>query len=280
MDTVKICYSIRDNVGDAINPLIVERVLGYNPVHADVYHCEISGIGSGLGRFFYNPDLYTYRGRIKREIFRYLYSEPVVLWSSGFISTPKGNEKKTRKNIIPAAVRGELSLNHVRKILNHDCKECVVGDAGILASELIEKTISKKYKLGIIPHDNERGHEIYKYIQEKNDNSIIIDVRGDVFERIRLIAQCECIISSSLHGLIIADGLHIPNRQAILTDKLAGDGFKFADYYSSYGLQVNPIDLNNNVNFSLYDIYDSYLLTEHKIEEKKKALSKAFSKNF
>lgn len=276
MNTVKICYSIRDNIGDAINPYIVERVLGYRAVHADVYHCDTSGIGSGLGRFFYRPEAYTALGKIKRELFRYLYNRPVFLWSSGFISTPTGKEKKARANIIPAAVRGRLSLEQVQKLMGKEYKDCVLGDAGILAAELLDKPVKKKYKLGIIPHDNERGHHMYDCIQQKNENSVIIDVRGDVFERIRLIAQCECIVSSSLHGLIIADGLHIPNRQVVLTDKLAGDGFKFADYYSAYGLSSDPIDLNKGIDFGLYDIYDNYHITSEMVESKKKELCQAF----
>ena len=65
MKEVRIHYSIRDNIGDAINPYIVERVLGYIPVHTDVYHCQISGIGSGLGRFMYDANQYRFRGREK-----------------------------------------------------------------------------------------------------------------------------------------------------------------------------------------------------------------------
>lgn len=277
MNNIKICYSIRDNIGDAINPYIVQRVLGFNPIHADAYHCDISGIGSGLGRFFYNPDSYTYLGKTKRVIYKNLSCKNAILWSSGFIATPKGNEKLLRKNIIPSAVRGKMSLEWVEKFLNKKFPDCVLGDAGILAAELLEKPVEKKYKIGIIPHDNERFEPAYNKILQNNEKSVIIDVRGDVLERISLIAKCECIISSSLHGLIIADGLHIPNRQVVLTNKLAGDGFKFADYYSSYNLKANPINLKDDINFNLYEIYDNYSVTKESIERKKQELAKAFS---
>ncbi len=278
MEPVKVCYSIRDNIGDAINPFIVKEVIGYDLVHADAYHCDISGIGSGLGRFFYKPDSYTYRGNLRRDILRHIYTNPVILWSSGFISTPTGQEKKLRRNIIPAAVRGQLSLNYVNKFLNKECCDCVLGDAGILASELLEKKPEKKYSLGIIPHDNERGHIRYTQLQSKINNSTIIDVRGEVKDILKKIAECECIISSSLHGLIIADGFHIPNRQVILTDKLAGDGFKFADYYSSYGLQPDAINLNVQENVELSDICDNYSIKQSVVEQKKKELHDAFKK--
>ena len=278
MKSVKICYSIRDNLGDAINPLIVQHILGYTPVYADAYHCDISGIGSGLGRFFYKPEEYTFKGRAKRDIFRYIYTKPVVLWSAGFISTPTSTMKKTRNIVLPAAVRGNLSRNHIEKLLGETCADCAVGDAGVLAAELLEKPVAKKYALGIVPHDNERGHGVYQKICDTQRNSVIIDVRGNVLERLRLIAQCECIISSSLHGLIIADGMHIPNRQVVLTDKLAGDGFKFADYYSAYGLTPNPINLNRTSLIQLSEIYDSYPVSNRMVEEKKKELCRAFSR--
>ncbi len=280
MKDVKIHYSIRDNIGDAINPYIVERVLGYNPIHADVNRCQVSGIGSGLGRFLYDADQYRLRGRVKRDIMRHINQKRLILWSSGFIKTPTGKEKKLRANIVPAAVRGTKSLEYVKRILKSDCDGCVTGDAGLLAAELLEKPVEKKYALGIIPHDRERGHSAYQQLHEQNKNSVLIDVRGDVMERLELIAQCECVLSSSLHGLIIADSFHIPNRQVILTDRLAGDGFKFADYYSSFNLQSAPLDLRETVFAGLCDIYDSYAVLPAMVEQKKKELYGAFKRYF
>lgn len=280
MRNVKIHYSIRDNVGDAINPYIVERVLGCNPVHADVNHCEVSGIGSGLGRFLYDPNQYRLQGRFKRTVMRYLNQKQLVLWSSGFIKTPTGAEQKLRINIVPAAVRGKKSLEYVKRILRSDCTDCVTGDAGLLAAELLESPISKRYALGIIPHDKERGNPVYQQICEQTPHAVLIDVRGDVMERLKLIAQCECILSSSLHGLIIADSFHIPNRRVILTDQLAGDGFKFLDYYSNFDIQPEPLNLRKIVFSSVNDIYDNYSVLPEFVEQKKKELYGAFKRYF
>lgn len=277
MDNVKICYSIRNNIGDAINPYIVERVLGYNPCYADEYHCEITGIGSGLWRFFYSPSETSLCSKLLFETKKYNLN-PLILWSAGFIKTPIGNERKKRVTTIPAAVRGELSLAAIKKVLNVDCKDCVTGDAGILASEIVNEKIEKKYSLGIIPHDSERNEDKYKVIQSNIKNSVIIDVRDDVLHCLSKIAQCECIISSSLHGLVIADGFHIPNRRVILTDKLAGDGFKFRDYYSSYGLSPKPLNINVTDQITMYDITDCYKVDSSIVENKKKLLSAAFSR--
>ena len=62
----------------------------------------------------------------------------------------------------------------------------------------------------------------------------------------KIISECECIISSSLHGLIIADSFLIPNQMVHLTDKLYGDGFKFDDYYSNFDINPQIFDLNKS----------------------------------
>ena len=48
------------------------------------------------------------------------------------------------------------------------------------------------------------------------------------------LSKCKRVISSSLHDLILADSLVIPNIRIILSNKIYGGNFKFNDYYSSY----------------------------------------------
>ena len=52
------------------------------------------------------------------------------------------------------------------------------------------------------------------------------------------IAQSEMILSSSLHGLIIADAFRIPNKRIYFTEAPLGSGIKFDDYYSAYGVMA------------------------------------------
>ncbi len=72
-----------------------------------------------------------------------------------------------------------------------------------------------------------------------------IDVMEYPEKVIGLIDQCEYILSSTLHGLIVADSLGIPNAW-IESPDLTGGRFKFDDYYSSLDVSEDPIPLKGD----------------------------------
>ena len=266
---VKVCYSIRRNFGNALNPILIEKVFGRKVVWADEYCCETSGIGSGL-RLFFKKELQLDAKRKSSK------NPPCQLWSAGFLSTPQDDIVPIREFNI-ASVRGILSKSFLEKLYNKTL-EITTGDAGLLASELIDNNLSsKKYKLGIIPHDRERQEPHFKNIYNNNSDCVIIDVQDDPLSIIKTMSMCECIISSSLHGLVVADSLGIPNRWIKLTDKLLGDGFKFHDYYSTFGIEVQLFDLNGKVIIDYKKVIEGYQLTPSMIEKKKQEIITAFN---
>src|SRR5690606_2919216 len=54
------------------------------------------------------------------------------------------------------------------------------------------------------------------------------------------IRACRVILSSSLHGLVVAHAYGIPAAWVQFSDKLSGDGSKFRDHAASIGVELVP----------------------------------------
>jgi pyruvyltransferase len=187
---------------------------------------QILGIGSTLESV----------GRVK---------SPATVWSSGFMFA------KSRKNLSRCrvlAVRGRHTLERIKGI---NPSKVVLGDGGLLAADAYRhkhgKDPDKKYKLGIVPHYVDKVW-IQKYISWLSSPEVlVINVFDPVDMVLGSIASCECIISSSLHGLITADSFGIPNKRFTCpsSTKIGGSGFKYKDYYSAFGIEEpTPISLS------------------------------------
>ena len=209
-------FNLNENFGDQLSPMLCRALSGREVGHTeDFKKCDLVAIGSILHMIRY-PE---YRGAI---------------WGSGFIEPP------TKYILFPKAkihaVRGHLT----REILKCD-RQVAVGDPGLL-SDLFVKPIEKKYDLGIVPHFNDTGNATVESFAARCPNSTTIDVFAGVQNVLNQIASCKAIISSSLHGLIIADSLGIPNGWVKLSDSVIGNDFKFRDYYSIFRIDdVKPI---------------------------------------
>lgn len=208
-------YRREKNFGDLITPLVL-RHYGFTPIYTKPHKADLISTGSILERI--SED---YQG---------------IVLGSGFINE---GSNPVMKNAQFLSVRGKLSKN---KLDLND--EVLYGDPGLIAAKLLKKREMKRYKLGIVPHWIDRNDEFVKNIKSRNNNEItIIDVRQNPLQVFKEIDQCEHIISSSLHGLIVADSFHIPNAW-LSSSKVIGDGFKFNDYYSSINVQRKPISVN------------------------------------
>ena len=53
---------------------------------------------------------------------------------------------------------------------------------------------------------------------------------------------CAYIVSSSLHGICVAEAYGIPAVWVRLADNIVGGEFKFRDYYASTGRDMHPQD--------------------------------------
>ena len=155
-----------------------------------------------------------------------------LYWGSGMLT------HSVHKHIIPSkflAVRGPLT----RKSLLDAGYECpdVYGDPALLLPQFYQPTFQKKYKIGVICHWRHRKYIIcdpgVKFIDILRDEK-------NAWDFIDEICQCEMILSSSLHGIIIANAYGIPARQFIFENiPLEGDPLKkFHDYYLSVHMPI------------------------------------------
>jgi len=210
---------VGQNWGDKLNPVLVRMLSGQNVVHAyDVFPRprwpEHYVIGSSLER------------AQKRD---------GVVWGAGFIAAGQGIRRAPRAI---HAVRGHHSRERLAE-LGIDCPK-VVGDPAMLLPRLYRpRSIGRRYRAGVIAHCYERD---LACVQPENlpDDVLAIDITGGVFGVVDRICACDEILSSSLHGLICAEAYGIPARWIRLSDRLAGDGFKFLDFQTSIGRKPAP----------------------------------------
>lgn len=188
------------NFGDALTPWIFLK-RGIIPVHVEVHDAEVVGVGS-LVQFI--PEHYT--GRI---------------WGSGLISD--------KRHSVPGAQVLALRGPRTRDALGIN-SAVTLGDPGLLTSRLLPRP-STKFRIGFVPHGSHHDHPTVVEFLRRNQNAVkLIDVTRSPSAVIRDIASCAAIVSTSLHGVIVADSFGIPAAWTTLEPQLIGGDFKFLDH--------------------------------------------------
>lgn len=269
--SINLYYADILNAGDLLNIPIIEDLFGYRVKRRTYLTGEMSAIGSGLDHFTYSDNVFI----AAAQCLAGFLCPKIVIWGTGFIFNNVHDNSFFRKKVSVAAVRGELTKKRMEKILGYRL-DIPLADAGILSSYLLKEKVEKKYKVGIIPHRLDYDNPIILNLKNRYSHSSIINMRDKPLSVIRKIAECECVISSSLHGLIIADSLFIPNKHMVVSSKLLGDGFKFDDYYSAYGLEHKFVDLRSAAIPEIDSIFNDYQLTTEMVDKKKREMIDAF----
>ena len=164
-----------------------------------------------------------------------------VVWGAGFISENKIRVVKPKKIY---AVRGPLT----RKIFLDNYIECpeIYGDPALLLPFIYCPIIQKKYEVGFIPHFMNKNSEYVKHYENIQD-CIVLDIleRVDYKVFVDKILSCNYIVTSSLHGLIVAHSYNIPVLWVQYSVELIGGKFKFDDYLLSVNKDsIEPLFVN------------------------------------
>lgn len=128
------------------------------------------------------------------------------------------------------AVRGPMT----RTLVTGSHVPEVYGDPGLLLPLIYNPDVELGHETGVIPHYIDKG---LPHIHKGH----LIDIQSDWKNVVREIKSCKKIISSSLHGLIIAEAYGVPAEWAVYSDKVIGGEFKFHDYLLGTGRRTqNP----------------------------------------
>ena len=216
-DSILLKYwDFENNWGDFVSPYIIEKITGRKAVSSNL-----------IFNYLHKSELLACGSIIVGDVSNY------VIWGSGVLSERTTIINKPRRVL---ALRGLNSLKKIQKV-GADCD--VFGDPVLLFPDIFSPVgITKKYKYGIVPHYKDKTSLAIRKIIELNDPSIkIIDVQTGIEDFVKEVLSCENILSSSLHGLILAEAFGIPTCRLILSKDILGGDFKFYDYYSGVGIK-------------------------------------------
>ncbi len=207
------------NFGDIINPYVIEKLTGIPP------------------RFTTKPDKVLAIGSIIK------FAKPGTrVWGAGASSLDQEICAEAHYH----AVRGPLTRERVLAA-GGSC-EPVYGDAAWFLPKIFTPKVSKTHKLGVIFH---KVHDEYARLVDPDVKIISVERVGydEIEQFITEMCQCEAIISTSLHGVIVAHAYGIPVRWCVASEssrQIHGDGLKFQDYFASVGREApTPLDISS-----------------------------------
>ena len=191
------------NLGDVLTPIVL-RGLGISVEWADQARAEMLAIGS---------------------IIRFARPGQAV-WGSGAMWATDSPSPDAHY----LALRGPITGEVVRKAGGTD--PGVYGDPALLLPLIHDRPVEQVHDLGVVPH----------YIDDPPSGPwhTISPLSSDPLAVVDRIRSCRAIVSSSLHGIIVAHAYGIPAAWVRLSDRLDGDDTKFRDYAASVGVELPP----------------------------------------
>jgi pyruvyltransferase len=138
------------------------------------------------------------------------------------------------------AVRGPLTRLFLLQRYGIKAPE-IYGDPAVLLPDILPPAPEGvvEFECGVIPHYVDASHPAVEDMRRQGAH--ILDVRWSPPQFIHELQRCQTILSSSLHGIILA---HTYQRAALwvdMTKRLTGKGFKFFDYYLSLGISPERV---------------------------------------
>lgn len=192
------------NLGDLLSPVVLECYTGFKP---DLVKADESPKWLGIGSILD------------------IAMPGDWIWGTG----TKYLEEIDANRLKVAAVRGPLTASLMKGLR----QELALGDPAILLPKIYKPNTSSQEKshVGFIPHYVDQ--DLIPHWQNKGK---IIDITNSNWrETVDSIAGCRLVVSSSLHGIIVAEAYGVQAVWIQPSEKIFGGHHKFQDYYASTG---------------------------------------------
>ena len=204
------------NLGDAINPFLLQFA-GIDVTWSPIAEADVICCGSVLDQ----------------------------LPRSGWTGTVAGAGQLQRTTVTDLTnanvlgVRGPLTANRIGSR-----QTPVIGDPGLLAPLLIPSP-NQQYEVGIVAHwsDSLLVQKELKRAAKCGYPATVINVSHNPLDVVTAIGSCRKIVTSALHGVIVADAFDVPRRAevfpAMRSNPHEGAFYKWDDYASSIGQPIH-----------------------------------------
>jgi pyruvyltransferase len=198
------------NVGDIASPMLAALLTGRKPqaVHVDNLHIpHLAGVGSIMHRT----------------------KSTSVVWGAGIMHPDIG----VGEALSIRAVRGQRTYLEMRRA-GRIRGDIPLGDPAVLLPRLlgVTRSATPRFTLGVAAHYVDRDHPAIQNLLRQPD-VCDIDVRQEPLGFLRAMADCATVASTSLHGLVFAEAMGIPNLWMRVSDKIHGGNYKFEDWYTT-----------------------------------------------
>jgi len=200
------------NFGDLLGPWLVSKMTGREIQWAAKDEPHYMVVGSILGRV----------------------TPATVAWGVGSFGSEVEKDFPSGPRYL--AVRGPLTRARL-EMFKRKCPR-TYGDPALLAPEVYWPSIPKTHELGVVL----RWSETKRKENFAVEGVKVIDLLTDDIEgTIDAMLSCKRILTTSLHGLILADAYQIPNAWLIASTGY-GKEHKFWDYLISVGKEREPAE--------------------------------------